>query len=165
MKKNGPDERRNKQKSTAYRPKPPFAIIEGIGTPAFNRLSPTSIWTLTKLYSKFNGYNRANLSLTYREANNTMSSAIFTRSIWQLLAFGFIDVVRWGRLERNCSIFSISDRWRRWQAPDSETKLNKITTILSEIEHLRREKWPEGKKSEKRQRIAVLRKTIFDVKQ
>jgi hypothetical protein len=164
MEKHGRDERKNKQQRAAYRPKPPFAIIEGVSTPPFDRLSPTAVWVLVKLYSKFNGFNRANLSVPYRGVKEIMSPFILTRSIWELLAFGFIDVQRWGRLERNCSIFSISDRWRRWQAPDSELHLDRIAAVLAEIEKLRREKWPEGRKSEKRQRIAALRKGVFDVK-
>ncbi|MGB9006634.1 MAG: hypothetical protein WCB96_12990 [Candidatus Aminicenantales bacterium] len=164
MKKHGQDERKNKQRSTAYRPKPPFGIIEGIGTPAFDRLSPTAVWALVRLYSKFNGLNRSNLSLPYRGVKRIMSPFILTRSIWELLGFGFIDVQRWGRLEKNCSIYSISDRWRRWQGPDSKPHLDRIAAVLAEIEKLRREKWPDERKSEKRQHIVALRKTVFDVK-
>ena len=165
MKKHGQDERKNKYRSTAYRPKPPFAIIEGIGTLPFDRLSPTAVWTLVKLYSKFNGFNRSNLSLPYREVKQIMSPFIYTRSIWELLGFGFLDVQRWGRLERNCSIFSVSDRWRRWHTPDSKLHLDRIAAILAEIQKLKRERWSEDRKSEKRQHIAALRKTVFDVKQ
>jgi len=164
MKKHGQDERKQKQRHAAYRPKPPFGIIEGIGTPPFERLSPTAVWALNKFYSKFNGYNRNNLSLPYREVKKIMSPFIFNRSLWELLGFGFIDVQRFGRLERNCSIFSLSDRWRRWQTPDSGPQLDRIAATLQEIEKLKREKWSEGKKAEKRQLVIGLQKTVFDVK-
>jgi hypothetical protein len=164
MEKHGRDEQKNKYRSTAYRPKPPFGIIEGIGTPPFNRLSPTAVWALNRFYSKFNGRNRNNLSLSYGEAKKVMSSFVFTRSIWELLGFGFMDVQRFGRLEKNCSIFSISDRWRRWQTADSESHLDKIASILAEIQTLKREVWSEDRKSEKRQRITALRKQVFSEK-
>jgi hypothetical protein len=164
MKKYGQDERKNKQRSTAYHPKPPFGIIEGLGTPPFGRLSPPAVWALAKFYTRFNGHNRGNLSLPYRAVKTTMSPFVFNRSLWELLGFGFIDVQRWGRLERTCSIFSLSDRWRRWQTADSTPQLDRIAAVLAEIEKVKREKWPEGKGPEKRQRITALQKMVFDVK-
>ena len=61
----------------AYRPRPPFRIIEGWGTAPFDRLSPYSEWVLGKLYAKFNGFNRSNLSLTYGEVSAAMSGRVF----------------------------------------------------------------------------------------
>jgi hypothetical protein len=153
------DPKERKKRQCGYKPKSPFAIVEGAGTPPFNRLSPEAVWVLLKLYAKFNGKN---LSLTYRETKETMCSKVRSRATWQLLGYGFIDVVRWGRLERNCTIFALSDRWRRFCAQEDEPRLDKIEAIFNEIQILQREKCEVGGKSEKRQRIAALRKEVFD---
>ena len=156
------DPKERKQRQWGYKPRSPFAIVEGAGTPPFNRLSPEAVWVLLKLYAKFNGKNRSDLSLTYRETKETMCSKVRSRATWQLLGYGFIDVKRWGRLERNCTIFALSDRWRRLYAPEAEPQLDKIEAILKKIQILQREKCEGGSKSEKRQRIAALRKEVFD---
>lgn len=81
-----------------------------------------------------------------------MSSLIFTRWQWQLIGFGFIDVVRSGRLERNCSLYGLSNRWRRLS--EKPETLDEIEQLLNEIERLKREKGSE----EKRMKINALRK-------
>jgi len=129
-----------------------MAIVEGSGTSPFDRLSPEAVWVLHRLYSKFKGFNRNNLSLTYDEVSQILGGRVYSRSLWQLIGFGFVDVERFGRLERTCTIFALSNRWRKWLDPSS----------LKEIEDLKREKWPEGRKSEKRQRITALRKSLFE---
>ena len=151
-----------KHKQWAYRPKPPFKIVEGAGTPPFKKLNPEAVWVLLSLYGKFNGKNRADLSLTYRESKETMCSKVRGRATWQLLGYGFVDVVRWGRLERNCTIFALSDRWRSLCAPEAEPRLAKIEASLKEIQVLQREKCEQDNKNERQQRIAALRKQVFD---
>ena len=155
-----PEKRRNKKH--AYKPRSPFAIVEGAGTPPFKKLSPEAVWVLLELYRKFNGYNRGDLSLTFNEVSRTMSGRVFSRALWELIGFGFIDVNRPGRLERTCTIFGFSDRWRQLRAPEAEDRRAKIGALLEEIEKLKREKWEEGRKSEKRQRIAALRRAVFE---
>jgi hypothetical protein len=151
-----------KNKKGAYRPRPPFAIVEGAGTAPFKKLTPEAVWVLHKFYSKFTGRNRSDLSVTYRETKETISERVFSRAIWQLIGFGFVDVVRWGCLERNCTLYGFSDRWRRLQGPEAEERRAKIGVVLEEIEKLKREKWPAEKKSEKRERIRALQKSVFE---
>jgi len=153
--------REPRNKKGAYRPRPPFSIVEGNGTPPFEKLSPEAVWALLQLYSKFKGHNRSNLSLTYAEARPTMCERVFSRALWQLIGFGFIDVVRWGRLERNCTLLGISDRWRRLATPGAVDRLGEIESILEQIEKLKREKWPADRKEEKRMRIRALQKSVF----
>jgi hypothetical protein len=155
---------KQKHERKAYRPQPPFGIVEGVGTPPFKRLSPFAVWVLVKFYEKFNGYNRSDLSLSYSEVRPVMSTPIFNRAIWQLLSFGFVDVRKWGRLEKKATLFGLSDRWRRFNKSDSEKELDKIAGQLQEIEILKRQKWPEGRKSEKRERMTALRSSLFKVK-
>lgn len=144
-----------KEKTKAYKPKQPFRTVEGIGTLPWEKLDMGAIGVLMKFYEKFNGFNRYNLSLTYKEVKNKMASLIFTRFIWQLIGYGFLDVRRFGRLERKCSLFGLSNRWRRL-CKESE-KLELIEKLLNKIEHLKRQ--PGSQK--KRMKIYALRKEIL----
>jgi len=139
----------------AYKPGQPFRTIEGIGTEAFSRLSRNAVFILVKFYEKFNGYNRYDLSLTFGEIKNKMSNTLFSRSIWELTGFGFIDVRRFGRLEKNCSLYGLSNRWRKLN--NQPEKLDQIQKLLAEIEDLRRQ--PGSQK--KRMEIYRLRKTVL----
>lgn len=120
----------------AYTPTPPFRTVEGIESEGYSRLHVRSVWVLMEFYIKFNGFNRSNLSLTYKEVSHKMSTLIFSRSIWQLIGLGFIDVKRLGRLERNCSIFGLSNRWRRLS--EHPERLDEIQAILDQIVKLKR---------------------------
>jgi len=139
----------------AYKPKLPFRTVEGIESDAWKRLDYGAIGLLMEFYRKFNGRNRANLSVTYREVKHKMSSLIFTRWIWQLIGFGFLDVKRWGRLQRKCSIYGLSDRWRRLS--EEPQKLDEIENLLREIDQLKRERGS----SDKRERIWAVRLRVL----
>jgi hypothetical protein len=151
------DLKQTKHIRRAYQPQAPFKTVEGIGTEPFNWLAPHSVWVLLRFYKEFNGYNRNNLSLTYGKVKNIMSSLLFSRSIWQLIGFGFIDVKRFGRLERNCSLFSFSNRWRN--LIDDPERCARIQKILDEIESLKRQKGS----TKKRMQIQELRNSLFKV--
>ena len=138
-----------------YQPKRPFRTVEGVGTPPWEKLDWAAVGVLMKFYDKFNGYNRYNLSLTYREVKNKRSSLLFTRYIWQLIGFGFLDVRMFGRLERYCSLYGLSNRWRSLN--DEPKKLDKIEKLLKEIEQLKRE--PGSLK--KRMKIYELRNKVL----
>ena len=141
----------------AYRPRRPFWTVEGVGSEAWNRLDLGAVGLLMRFYAKFNGYNRGNLSVTYRELKHHVSSLVFTRWIWQLIGYGFLDVKRWGRLERNCSIYALSDRWRRLS--EDPGTLDRIGSMLDAIEKLKREPRRPGKRDE----IRALRHQIVDM--
>jgi len=145
------------EKKRAYQPTRPFRTVEGIESKTFEKLDMGAIGVLIEFYIKFDGRNRSNLSLTYREVKHKMSSLIFTRYIWQLIGYGFIDVRRWGRLERNCSLFGLSNRWRRLSTePD---KLDKIEVFLEQIERMKKQ--PGSQK--KRMKMYALRKKILEM--
>lgn len=136
-KQKGPKGKKQNERKKAYQPKPPFRTVEGIGTPAWEKLDMGAIGIFMKFYDKFNGYNRYNLSLTFKEVKDKMSSLIFIRYVWQLIGFGFLDIRRTGRLERNCSLYGISNRWRKLS--DEPEKLNEIKKILNQVELLKRQ--------------------------
>ena len=60
-----------------------------------------------------------------------MSNTLFSRAIWELIGFGFIDARRFGRLEKNCSIYGLSNRWRRLN--EDIKKLDEIERLLNKI--------------------------------
>ncbi|MBN1273889.1 MAG: hypothetical protein JXB26_16620 [Candidatus Aminicenantes bacterium] len=146
-------QKRNHLHKRAYRPKPPFKAVEGVGSNAYKLLSRDAVWVLMKFYEEFNGYNRNNLKLPYREAN--ISTLVFNRSIWELLGYGFIDLVKAGRLEKECSVYALSNHWRKLS--EKPEALKKIKELLEEINVLKRQ--PGG--FEKRKNIRVKRKKIL----
>lgn len=125
------------ERKKAYQPRQPFRTVEGMEGAAWEKLSRNAVFVLMEFYRKFNGYNRYDLSLTYREVKNKISSRPFSRAVWQLIGYGFLDVRRFGWLERNCSVFGLSNRWRELR--DNPEKLHKIEKLLEQIESLKRE--------------------------
>lgn len=140
------------RQSRFYRPQPPFKIIEGVDTEPFMRLSPQAVWILTRFYCKWDGQirKRTDLSVTYGEVKDTMSTIIFIRAIWECIGFGFIDVFREGRLERNASIYGLSNRWR---ALNDRQKCDEIEVHLGQIRELQRDRTVKCK----RPQLAALR--------
>ena len=143
------------EKKKAYKPRQPFRTVEGVGTPPWKKLDMGAVGVFMEFYDKFNGYNRYDLSLTYIEVKNKMSSLLFTRYLWQLIGFGFLDIRRTGRLMRKCSLFGISDRWR--ELSEEPEKLDEIEKLLKQIEHLKRQ--PSSQK--KRMKMWELRNKIL----
>ncbi len=117
------------------------------------RLSPYGIYVLIGIYEKFNGFNRDNLSLTYREVK--ISQRPFAKGKLECQAYGFIEKVKAGGLERKCDIYRLSNRWRKFMKEPK--KLDEIEQLLEEIEKEQRK--PGGK--EKRMRINSLRKQVL----
>jgi hypothetical protein len=111
---------------------------------------------LTEFYVKFKGRNRDNLSLTHREIHGKMCSVVFQRCVWQLVGYGFLDVKRWGRLRRNCSIYGLSSRWQALSAYPK--RLEDVKGMLSTITSLLR----EPGSAEKRERINALRRQVCE---
>lgn len=158
--KNNPKRKKSENKArnryqSAYSPTPPFRTVEGIESAVYSRLHVSSVWVLMEFYIKFNGFNRSNLSLTYKEVGHKMSTLIFSRSIWQLIGFGFIDVKRSGRLERNCSLYGLSNRWCRLS--ENPKRLNEIQSKLDKIEEMKRKKGNVKKRME----MEKLRKEVL----
>ena len=159
---------RNISGKEAYKPKVPFQSVEGLGTAPWMMLSRNGICVLDMFYAKFNGYNRSNLTLTYREMKNKMSFRLFSSAIWEVIGFGFIDSLKSGGLERKSTIYGLSNRWRKllpegyterkcYDDPIVLQKLEKIKSLLKEIEDLKRK--PGG--IEKRMKIRELKKQIL----
>jgi len=139
----------------AYKPKKPFKTIEGLGTEPWMRLSRNGVYVLDRFYKKFNGYNRSNLSLTYGEVKDKMSNRLFSSAIWENIGFGFIDIIKQGGLQKECSVYGLSNRWRKLCGEPG--KLTKIEKLLSAIEILKRQRGS----SKKRMKIRKIRNEIL----
>ncbi|MFW6173284.1 MAG: hypothetical protein ACOC5T_06015 [Elusimicrobiota bacterium] len=110
--KNHQSSKRYKRSNNAYQPKKPFKSVEGADSPAWEMLSPYAVWVLMEFYKKFDGYNRNCLKLSYSEVSNKVSNNTFNKAVWELKSLGFIDVVRSGRLERNNTLYALTNRWK-----------------------------------------------------
>lgn len=141
----------------AYRPKKPFKSVEGLGTQPWFRLSRNGAYALDRLYAKFNGFNRDKLSLTYGDIRDKMSNRLFSNAVMECIAYGFVDMVRAGRLEKNCNLYRISNRWRKLE--DNPKSLDEIGRLLKILEDLKRKPGD----IEKRMRMKRLREDILKV--
>lgn len=65
--------------------------------------------------------NERNISFTYREGQELMSKARFTKSLDKLIEVGLIDLVGLWRHSKKPTIFGLSARWRDY-GTDSFTK-------------------------------------------
>jgi hypothetical protein len=141
----------------AYRPSPPFRCVEGIESNAWKCLSRDAVWVLMEFYKKFNGRNRFNLSLTYKEVKGKISNGTFNKAIWELVSFGFLDVKRLGRLERNASIYGLSDRWKGFE--DHPGRLDVNGKLLSLLNHFSRLRTPKEFSLENQKEFKSKRRT------
>lgn len=142
----------------AYRPSKPFKSVEGADSLAWRKLSPYAVWVLMELYRKFDGYNRNCLKLSYSEVNKTISNGTFSKAIWELKGLGFIDVVRPGRLEKNNTIYALTNRWKGLSSKPN--KLNKIVKLLKRIEKAKRIKTPEQLSESEKTKFRLKRKRL-----
>lgn len=119
-------------------PRPPFKCVEGIGSQAMRKLTKSDVFVLMMLYERFNGSNRNNLELPFWQVKERISHSTFFRSIQRLCAYGFIRIVRAGQIGegRRCSIYGLSDLWRKFERKPAE--LASIETTLQKIEVLKK---------------------------
>jgi len=97
----------------------PFVQIfnEMLGSKAYKQLSHAAFRAYVHIRSKYNGNNGNDLSYTYQEAAEIMDRHTYAKALLQLTALGFLDLVRGGRLEKQCNIFALSERWRDYGTP------------------------------------------------
>jgi len=115
-----------KKKKNRY---PPFVMLpnELINSKAWKELSCYARVVYIEIKHKYNGKNDDNLSYTYREGIEIMSSKRLTKALGELVNNGLIDVVRSGGLYRKCTIFGLSDRWKSY---DQENfKIGKLKVL------------------------------------
>lgn len=129
---------------------------------AFNRLNPIDVFVLSKYWGKYTPNNKDNLSVTNSEIKNKASTATFSKSKLRIRAFGFVYVVKFGRLERNATIFAICGKWEHLSKnPD---KLDRIESLLKRHEKVKRiplRKLEHKKKNNPEKTPSVRRKIVL----
>ena len=153
------NQRSNNESKKAYQAEPPFRQVEGIESPAWDMLTPYGVWVLMELYRKFKGFNRYNLYLSYKEVEHKISNGTFNKSIWELIGYGFIDVKRFGQLEKNNSVYGLSKRWKKLGT--KPRKLQEIARLLSHLNKVKRTKTPADLSSNERSAFRVKRRKMI----
>lgn len=85
-------------------------------------------------YSKPN--DGKNLSLTYSEIRGIMSPFTFAKAKFWCTALGFLHCTRFGRLERNASLYDLSSKWKHLS--NCPEKLGKIEKLLHRYDKVTR---------------------------
>jgi len=84
---------------------------------AYQDLSIYAQTVFTAILRQYNGYNGDNLSYTYKEASKIMHRNTYAKALNELVSHGFIDIVRSGGLNKECNIFALSHRWKKYGTP------------------------------------------------
>jgi len=160
LSKNNKKGKRYYRSKKAYQPKRPFKSVEGVESLAWEMLSPHAVWVLMEFYKKFDGFNRNCLKLSYSEVNYKISNGTFSKSIWELKSFGFIDVIRSGRLERNNTLYALTNRWKGLsKKPD---RLNWISKLLKRAEKVKRISKPKHLSEPEKNNFKIKRKRLLN---
>lgn len=88
----------------------------------FQELTIHAKWLFVEFKKRYNGKNKYNISFTQTESKEIMAISTFNKSRNQLIEKGFIDLIRRGGLWQQCSIFALSERWRKYGTPEFEKK-------------------------------------------
>ena len=95
-----------------------FQFFHSMGkSEAYQDLSVYARAVFTEIVLKHNGYNDNNLSYTYKEASKIMHRNTYAKALNELVSHGFIDIVRSGGLNKECNIFALSHRWKKYGTP------------------------------------------------
>ena len=78
---------------------------------AWQGLSCHAIALYVSIKIKYNFTNENNLSFTYEEGKKLMDKKTVTKTLDELIAHGFIHIVRQGYL-KECSIYGLSSEWQ-----------------------------------------------------
>lgn len=151
----------------------PFVYIPHrmINSEAWKKLSPTACSLYLEIKKKYNGKNWNNLNLTQNEMKHKMSKATFSKSMLELVAYGFLKVIRWGRLYGKCSIYALYNKWN--DISNNPSRLVRVETTLRRLEKIKRiptgiglrdqRKVKDKKKDEQKRRlIRILKHRFFE---
>ncbi|GAJ04672.1 unnamed protein product, partial [marine sediment metagenome] len=67
---------------------------------------------------RYNGENEHSIIFTIKEAKKIMAIGTFYKARNLLVEVGFIDVIRRGGLEKQPTIYGLSDRWKKFGTKD-----------------------------------------------
>jgi len=89
-----------------------------INSEAWKGLKAHTKWLYFEFKLRWHGDNARNIIFTYPEANKIMSIDTFIHDRKLLIERGFIDVIKRGGLERQCMIYGLSNRWKKYGTKD-----------------------------------------------
>jgi len=154
----------------------PFAYVPHrmLNSEAWKQLSPYAEACYLATKKKYNGKNWNNLSLTYSEMKHKMSNATFSKAMTELVAYGFLKVIRWGRLYGKCSIYALYNKWN--DLSHVPERLSRIETTLERLEKIKRIPTGKGqreqrkilnkeKDAQKRRILRLLSRRLFEGKE
>lgn len=93
-----------------------------IKSEAWQDLSCYARTVYIEISAKHNGYNNGNLSYTFKEGEKIMHRNTYAKALNELVSHGFIDIVRSGGLNKECNIFALSYRWKKYGTPHFEER-------------------------------------------
>ncbi len=85
---------------------------------AWEGLTVYDKWLYFEFKYRFYGDNNHSIIFTSKEAEEIMSKSTFVKSRNQLIERGLIDVIKRGGLEKQPTIYGLSDRWRKFRTKD-----------------------------------------------
>jgi hypothetical protein len=85
---------------------------------AWKGLKANNKWLYFEFKYRFYGDNSKHIIFTYQEAIKIMSKGAYVKARNQLIERGFIDVIKRGGLEKQPTIYGISDRWKKFGTKD-----------------------------------------------
>ena len=89
-----------------------------MGSEAWKGLKANTKWLYFEFRYRFYGDNEKHIIFTYLEARKIMSEKAFIKSRNKLIERGFIDVIKRGGLEKQPTIYGLSDRWKKFGTKD-----------------------------------------------
>jgi len=89
-----------------------------INSEAWKGLKAHTKWLYFEYKLRWYGDNTRNIILPYLEANKIMSIDTFINDRKLLIERGFIDVIKRGGLEKQCMIYGLSNRWKKYGTKD-----------------------------------------------
>ncbi len=109
-----------KKKKSSFKLNPPFAGIEFemMESEAFKDLPLHAKWLYIEFKHRFNGENQNHIIFPYQEAEQIMSLHTFKKDRKLLLKRGCIDIIKRGGLEKQNTIYGLSNRWRKYGTKD-----------------------------------------------
>jgi len=136
--------------------------IDGNWSYIEHNILDSKAWKGLKIYTKWLYFefkvrwhtdNTRNIIFTQREAKNIMAIDTFYKSRNKLIERGFIDIVERGGLEKQPTIYGLSNRWKKYGTKDFvKVDLKKVLPKIFKIKFKKGHKFM-GNRFKKREHL------------
>ncbi|CAM4408041.1 hypothetical protein FHS16_001753 [Paenibacillus endophyticus] len=96
-----------------------------MSTGAWKTLTVHSKVLYIEMKNKYTGSNENDISFTYKEAAEIMNARTFTKSVDQLIEYGFIKLIEQNWTTRRPNIYGFNDQWKLFASGKQDVKLRK----------------------------------------